>query len=309
MGPTNDALVRLFNADQALRQAQAKYDRAARDVRLQEKKLVDLQMRLSAARQKLKETQAHSSNVELEIKSRESRIDKLRVQQQTAKNHKEYQTFLIEINTAKVDRGHIEEDLLKLMELLETHQADVVQLQALIDAETQKLQTLKDNNIERLAVLSAEIDALRPVRDEVAAHVPSQALAAFERLAGHFDGESMAAIQKPDPRDEDIICGSCNMSLMVDIYNRLFSRDDLVFCPSCHRILYIPHDLPVGTPAKDKEPKKTRKNKKAQSGIIAEAKTAVAAEPVAPAPVNDDAEAQAKKTSENQPATENQSAA
>ena len=34
------------------------------------------------------------------------------------------------------------------------------------------------------------------------------------------------------------------MDLVRDVYNKLHTRDDLVFCPSCRRILYIPDDLP-----------------------------------------------------------------
>jgi hypothetical protein len=35
------------------------------------------------------------------------------------------------------------------------------------------------------------------------------------------------------------------MDLVRDVYNRLHSRDEMVFCPSCRRILYIPEDLTV----------------------------------------------------------------
>ena len=37
------------------------------------------------------------------------------------------------------------------------------------------------------------------------------------------------------------------MSLVINVYNKLHSRDELVFCPSCGRILYIPEDLPPET--------------------------------------------------------------
>ena len=46
------------------------------------------------------------------------------------------------------------------------------------------------------------------------------------------------------------------MDPVVDIYNKLHSRDDLIFCPSCHRILYIPDDLPPEVAIKKAAPKK-----------------------------------------------------
>jgi hypothetical protein len=66
----------------------------------------------------------------------------------------------------------------------------------------------------------------------------------FDRMSERFDGEAMSAIAKPDRRREEYVCTACNMDLVVDVYNKLHSRDELVFCPSCRRILYIPDDLP-----------------------------------------------------------------
>jgi len=109
MGPTNVALVNLFRADQALRAAQAKLDSATKNVRIQERRVKDQSEKLRLLQHSLKENQSASANFELDIKSRDERIDKLRAQQQNAKNNKEYQAFLIEINTEKVDKSKSED--------------------------------------------------------------------------------------------------------------------------------------------------------------------------------------------------------
>jgi hypothetical protein len=49
------------------------------------------------------------------------------------------------------------------------------------------------------------------------------------------------------------------MELVTDIYNKLHSRDELVFCPSCRRILYIPEDLPPETAVNKKKTPKAKK--------------------------------------------------
>jgi hypothetical protein len=101
----------------------------------------------------------------------------------------------------------------------------------------------------------------------------------FDRMSDRFDGEAMAAIAKPDRRREEYVCTACNMDLVVDVYNKLHSRDELVFCPSCRRILYIPDDLPPevaikGRPAvsatKSDAPKKaaTKKSPRAQMNPV-----------------------------------------
>src|SRR4051794_37535383 len=110
MGPMNVALVKLYQADLALREAQGRYDAASKNVRIQERRVSDLTEKLKQAQLALREMQAKSGNYDLEIKSRDIRIEKLRTQQANAKNNKEYQAFLIEINTEKVDKGKAEDE-------------------------------------------------------------------------------------------------------------------------------------------------------------------------------------------------------
>jgi predicted nucleic acid-binding Zn-ribbon protein len=244
MGPTNIALVKLFQADQALRKAQARLDDAQRNVRIQERRVADLQDKVNASHTQLREQQATTGRLDLDMKSRDAHIEKLREQQRTATSPKVYQAFLVEINTEKVDRNKIEDEAIEVMAAVEKTQGELAALTAQLDAEKAKLATMQGQITDTVAKLQKEVEALRPARDSAAAALPGKALTAFERLADHDDGEAMSAIAKPDRRREEYLCTACNMDLVTDVYNKLHSRDDLVFCPSCRRILYIPADLP-----------------------------------------------------------------
>lgn len=268
MGPTNIALVKLFEADQQLRQAQERLESATRNVRLQERRLNDLNERLKLGQSKVKEQQARAGALELELKTRDARIERLRTQQQTAKNNKEYQTFLVEINTEKVDRSKVEDELLKVMEALDAEQKQAKDLSALAEAEQQKLATMQGEIGGRVQQLQAEVEAIRPKRQAAAEAVSPQALQAFERLASRFEGEALASIGKPYPKREEYICNACNMSLVVDVYNRLHTRDEVVFCPSCRRMLFIPADLPVDEAVQKPKERKERKGRGAGKGRI-----------------------------------------
>lgn len=244
MGPTNIALVNLFKAEQQLREAQGRMDSVTRGVRIQERKVKDLQERLQVAQSGLKEQQVQASQLELDLKTRNVHIDKLRSQQQSAKTNKEYQTFLVQINTEKVDRSKVEDQTIKVMEQVEKLQAEVKDLSAQAETEGAILAKMQEEIGGKVATIQAEIDQLRARRDEVAETVPAKAREGFERMVDRYDGEAMAAIAKPNPRREEYICGGCHMALVVDIYNRLKVRNDPVFCPSCQRFLFIPDDLP-----------------------------------------------------------------
>ncbi|MGD0462372.1 MAG: C4-type zinc ribbon domain-containing protein [Tepidisphaeraceae bacterium] len=245
MGPTNIALVELYQADQKLREAQSSLDAVSKNVRIQERKVSELSERHTLSQATLKEQQAQVAQFDLDVKTRDAKIERLRTQQQNAKNNREYQAFLVEINTEKLDKAKVEDQLLNVMASVEKLQAETRELKALLEVERKKPQAMRGEIDDRVKQLQAEVDSLRLIREAAAAAVPHKALEAFERLAERFEGEAMSALAKPDRRREEYACTACNMDLVTDVYNKLHTRDQLVFCPSCKRILYIPDDLPV----------------------------------------------------------------
>src|SRR3954464_6514774 len=245
MGPTNVALVNLYKADQQLREALARLDAAQRNVRIQERRVNDVWEKARLAQNTLREQQTRQRTIEADLAARDAHIEKLRTQQQNAKNNKEYQAFLVEINTEKVDRNKVEEEGMRLLETVDKGQKEFAALQQHAEAERTKLQQMKSEIGDTVARLQAEVEALRPAREAAAAAVPVRVREAFERLAEHHEGEAMSAIAKPDRRREEYLCTACNMELARDVYNKLHSRDDVVYCPSCRPILYIPENLSV----------------------------------------------------------------
>lgn len=262
MGPINIALVQLYLAECSLREAQSRLDDVTKNVRLQERKVQDLTTRSKTTEDELKHQQAKAAELDLEVKSRDARIEQLRTQQQTAQTNREYQTFLVEINTQKVDKSKYEEDQLKIMETVEKLSADHKGLVASLETESAKLVTMKSEINTKVKELTAEVDSLRPSREEAAAKVPQKVRDIFDRLANKFEGEAMAPIEKPHPKREEYICSSCNIELTVDVYNRLHSRDEPCMCPSGKHLLYIPTDLPIEKAVHKPKEKTTRKTKK-----------------------------------------------
>ncbi len=280
MGPTNVALVKLFRADQALRDAQQRLDAATKNVRLQERRCHDLAEKLKLTQNKLRELQVRGNSLDLDMKSRDTHIERLRTQQQSAKNTKEYQALLIEINTRKVDRAKVDAEAMQVLEQTETTTAEVAALTAAVESERAKLAEIKASMGDNVTTLQAEIASLQGPREELSAALPPKARTQFDKLADHHEGEALAALIKPDRRKEEYACSGCMMDLVTDVYNKLHTRDDLVFCPSCRRILYIPDDLPIEAAVNNKKPAmrsssastaKSRPSKTSQPAAIAEA--------------------------------------
>ena len=56
------------------------------------------------------------------------------------------------------------------------------------------------------------------------------------------------------------------MDLVQDMYNKLHTRDEIVYCPNCRRILYIPEDLPPDKAVHKKKPAREAKGKSIAAG-------------------------------------------
>lgn len=275
MGPTNVALVRYYQADQQVRAAQAKLDAVTKDVRIQERKVNDLLERQKLLSANHNEARAKAANLELDIKIRTEHIEKLRTQQQNARNHKEYQAFLIEINTSKVDKSKVEEETLRVLQTAETLEGEVKQVASLLAQEQAKLTEMQGRIDARRKELEAEIESLQPHRDEAATAVPPRAKDMYLKLAERYDGEALASISKPDRRKEEYLCDGCFMELAMNVYNQLHSRDDLVACPSCKRLLYIPEEFTPEIAVKQKKVVTPRKPSVKKSAAAAGAEPVV----------------------------------
>ncbi len=93
-------------------------------------------------------------------------------------------------------------------------------------------------------------------------------LRTFERLGDTFDGEALAPIGHIDRKEEGYFCTACNMELVVDVYNRLRTRDEVVTCPGCGRLLYIPDDLTPEVAVRQKKTVKKAVRKKSTKKTI-----------------------------------------
>lgn len=243
MGPTNLALLELFRADTTLRQAQTALDEATRGVRVQKKRAELAGQAHDQTVRRLKQARAQQMELDSDLKARDARIEHLRQQQETAQNHRQFQSFLIEINNQKLDRGRIEEQAVQKLNDVEELQKLQAEQAETVAAEKQRAEQLEAEIDQKTRQLQAEIARLEPLREEAASKVSPKALTIFDRLADNYDGEAMAAVGHIEGRTEGYFCTVCNMELVVDVYNRLMTRDEVLTCPGCGRMLYVPEDL------------------------------------------------------------------
>ncbi len=239
MGPVLNGLTELQSVENRLRAAKAKLVRCRRNVIIQENQIRSLQNALEAKKEEIQLTKMQTDRLELELSSGDETITKLRTSLNAAKTNKEYAALLTHLNTTKADNSKIEAQVLELMKAVEADQADAANIQGQIDEQKQKLEKMR-KEAETLAVkYEAEIKEIQAEWDVKAEAVPSDLLAIFNRVAETYDGEALAVVNKQGDKVETYSCGGCFMGITTESVNLLMSRDEIIRCPNCTRILVL----------------------------------------------------------------------
>jgi predicted nucleic acid-binding Zn-ribbon protein len=240
MGPVLNGLVKLQSIESRLRAAKAKLARCRRNVIIQENQIRSLQNSLEAKKEEVQLTKVQSDRLELELKSREDEVAKLRTHLNTAKTNKEYATILTTLNTTKADNSKIEAQILELMKDIEADDAECQNILSQINERKQALEQLRKDSEVTATKYEAEIQQIQGEWDRQAEQIPAEPLEIFKRVAETYDGEALALVETQEGRPGAYSCGGCFMGITTESVNLLLTRDDIIRCPTCTRILVLP---------------------------------------------------------------------
>lgn len=239
MGPILNGLIKLQSVENRLRVVKSKLARCRRSVIFQENQLRTLQSGLEAKKEEIKMTKVQVDRLELELKHRDERIAKYRAALNMAKTNKDYSAILTELNTSKADNSKIENQVLELMKNLEVDQVTCDEIQSQIDEQLGKLEEIRKGTKTKAVDLQTEIDTIQVEWDAAAKDVPADALEVFNRVADTYDGEALAVAGKQEEKNDVYSCGGCFMGMPAEVVNRLMTRDEIIRCTNCTRIVIL----------------------------------------------------------------------
>ncbi|GEP47697.1 DNA-binding protein [Microbacterium saccharophilum] len=148
----------------------------------------------------------------------------------TSANAKEAQGLEHEIASLTKRKSDLEDLELEIMERLETAEADVLAQEALIAALNDEGARLSAAGKTAVAEATARFESSIRDREAVAAQIPADLLALYEKLAARGVGAGLLRRRT---------CEGCNMVLSgTDLQTlRQAAADDVVTCPECGGIL------------------------------------------------------------------------
>ena len=239
MGPVLNGLMKLQSVENRLRAEKTKLTRCRRNVIIQENLIRSLQNALEAKKEEVQLTKVQYDRLELELKSQDETIAKLRASLNNAKTNKEYAAVLTQLNTTKADSSKLENQILDLLKVIETDEAECQDIQKQIDEQKQTLEQTRKDSESLAAKYQADIDAIQAEWDEIAKTISSDPLNIFKRVAETYDGHAVAAVEQSDDKSGTYSCGGCFMGVPAESVNMLMTKDEIIRCPNCTRILVV----------------------------------------------------------------------
>jgi predicted nucleic acid-binding Zn-ribbon protein len=239
MGPVLNGLIKLQSVENQLRAAKAKLARCRRNVIIAENQVRSLQNAYEAKKEEIQLTKVQSDRLELELRTRDEEVAKLRAHLNSAKTNKEYAAVLTQLNTTRADNSKIETQILDLLKDIESDQAESENILNQINQAKGNLEQIRKDSEATSSKYEAEIREIQLQWDKKAQDIPAEPLEVFKRVAETYDGEALAVVDKQQSKTEAYSCGGCFMGITTESVNHLLSKDDLIRCPSCTRILVI----------------------------------------------------------------------
>ncbi|MCF7973883.1 MAG: hypothetical protein K9N55_08715 [Phycisphaerae bacterium] len=239
MGSLLSGLAQLQSVENRLRAAKAKLARCRRSVVLQENRIRTEQNTLEAKKEELQLTRIQSDRLELDLRGRDQQIAKLRAALNTAKTNKEYASLLTILNTTKADNSKVETQILELMKAVEADEAECQKIRDEIEAQKEKLDQVRKEAESSAVALQQKVDSVQKEWDEAASMITPEALEVFRRVAETYDGEAVVDVEEQEGRSSVYSCGGCFMSITNESVNLLMTRDEIIRCANCTRILIL----------------------------------------------------------------------
>lgn len=193
---------------------------------------------IKQAEDNVKTLQLKLKEKEMGMQQKEEQVKKLQAQLYQLKTNKEYSAMLTEIEGVKADNSLVEEDIIRLMDDIESAKKKISEEKELF--KTGELKAQKDKEVIdiRLKEIESKLAELQTKREVIVPGIEKKVMARYEKVLNNKDGLAIVHI-------EGNSCGGCHMNLPPQVISEVKLREDIIVCGSCLRILYIEDNVEI----------------------------------------------------------------
>ena len=188
---------------------------------------------LARSRSDLEICQKRKREKETDLEIQEGQLSKARDRQAGIKTNKEYQAHLQEIETLVLEKGRVEDELLELMEGLESFKKEEeTQIAAGRKAE-QEFESVKQDLEAQMKGFQNRLELSEKEREAVASRLEPQYLNTYQNIKKACRDLAVVPIQGGT-------CGGCHMNVPPQRVAEVKTQELILTCSQCQRILFWP---------------------------------------------------------------------
>jgi len=215
--------------DDELAKGHADINKRQTSITEKREKIVRHSLTIENAEKRRKELEAEIEAEVTHIKDRQSKL-------MNVQTNREYQSLLKEIEESKKNNKRREEEIVQLMEQVETLQKKVSDQENVCKAEEQLLLEVD----EKIALLAQETkekrEKLEKTREQQVKKIPDNLRRRYDQLLAKRNGLAITGVING-------VCQGCFMNIPAQQFNEVLRGEQLLSCPTCQRMMF--HQSPA----------------------------------------------------------------
>jgi len=226
------ALLILQDRDRRLLALTKDLERLPLDETRAKAKLAGQEANVARAQEAVLACELRMKRLELDVGTRRTTINRLKLQQFETRKNEEYQAIGHEITRYEKDVDDLETRELELMEEMDQARSVLKAAQAALAHDRTLVQEDLAVIVQRRERLEAERGEVTAARDLLASQVAEAVLPLYHRLMKSKAGLAVAPML-------DGKCGGCHMKLIASTVVAAQAAKEIARCEDCGRILYV----------------------------------------------------------------------
>jgi uncharacterized protein len=193
--------------------------------------LAESKAALNTLKERIDSFEKKKRDKERETDDINEKIKKLKIRTSEIKTNKEYQAHLKEIESAEKERYSIEDEILVLMEEIDTFLKELKKEEAKFKNEQDKIEALKKELGNEMSEAEKELLPLKETRAKIVDSLDKEIYNEYMQLL-----EISNALAVVEAKDE--VCTGCNMNIPPQLFVEIKKNEQILNCPQCRRVLF-----------------------------------------------------------------------
>jgi uncharacterized protein len=194
--------------------------------------MAERQTELDKSRKALQDAKVHLKKGEHALQAQQAKIDDLKVKLNQVKKNEEYKALQNQIAHDKTAMSKTEDEILQAYETIENQGLALAKLESEVKTFAQDVAKLEADIQSHAAAHQAQLKELEAAIVDAETSIPDDDRERYRRTVRQFGADALAAC-------ENGACLGCFTEVTAQMLNHLINRDQLMFCKSCGRLLYL----------------------------------------------------------------------